>query len=656
MQNRVNCCMLVLCTVRSAEADSNMTNTGPPGRTTTLRRPLASFFSGTNNETRGPPRIRREGLPDGRLRRIHATGHTVMPDPPQPHYLADTAIPTLLSNLPSLPSCWSSRDKSSLVAVVGDDASEAHYTGAGKKDEDAASIRANLPIPVHIPIYYFEIEILNKGKDGFIGIGVCGGSTSLGRLPGWDKDSWGYHGDDGNLFNGSGSGRSFGPQFTQGDIIGVIVNRPRRTLQYTKNGILIGTAFSNLPNPATSKLELFPTVGFRTAGEQVKANFGAKPFKFGIDIIILDEQRRLQQSVSQVQLPAMSYVSQENRRFLVDGELTGQLEMVVEYLIYRGYASTAKALVESFSLPPSTETTTRYITHLHRTWNDTVHAYSAHSNLLSNNNPAYVDSSGHTLTDATHSENNFSVSDDVQLRSLIMKFVREGKLDSAVQLTQTFYSKDVLGNQPDLVFRIRCQKFVELIRERMALMTEGPMVLLSDEEEDDDEYYLDAQDHPDSTTEDDALINESKNEPIESLIATENHENTTFYIENNWKQIPTEDIFHSAVSSPAVNDFSENHQHKRFASQSASSRLSTAWSVKSLSQRRSALLKEALRQGRALQNDYREDSRPEIRKLLMETYALLAYSRPDQSPVAHMLDQSRRDQIALALNSAIMGI
>ena len=33
-------------------------------------------------------------------------------------------------------------------------------------------------------------------------------------LVGWDKQSYGYHGDDGNSFCSSGNGQPYGPTFT----------------------------------------------------------------------------------------------------------------------------------------------------------------------------------------------------------------------------------------------------------------------------------------------------------------------------------------------------------------------------------------------------------------------------------------------------------
>lgn len=94
---------------------------------------------------------------------------------------------------------------------------------------------------------------------------------------GWDKQSYGYHGDDGNSFSSSGAGKPYGPTFTTGDIIGCGVNLVDNTCFYTKNGHHLGIAFRDLP------AKLYPTVGLQTPGEVVDANFGQEPFKFDIE-------------------------------------------------------------------------------------------------------------------------------------------------------------------------------------------------------------------------------------------------------------------------------------------------------------------------------------------------------------------------------------
>jgi hypothetical protein len=73
-----------------------------------------------------------------------------------------------------------------------------------------------------------------------IGIGFSGKSVPLSRLPGWEPDSWAYHGDDGHSFCCQSSGKHYGPPFTAGDIIGCGVNFRTGSAFFTKNGDHLG--------------------------------------------------------------------------------------------------------------------------------------------------------------------------------------------------------------------------------------------------------------------------------------------------------------------------------------------------------------------------------------------------------------------------------
>jgi len=151
--------------------------------------------------------------------------------------------------------------------------------GPGSTDKDAASVRADRPAPPGCGVFYWEVSILARGRDGFIGVGLAGPDVKLERLPGWDAGSFGYHGDDGHAFRGSGAGRPYGPGFGAGDVVGVLLNRAERTISFTKNGVDLGVAFWDVPADAA----LHPTVGMRTPDEEVEANFGGAPWR-GADV------------------------------------------------------------------------------------------------------------------------------------------------------------------------------------------------------------------------------------------------------------------------------------------------------------------------------------------------------------------------------------
>ena len=69
---------------------------------------------------------------------------------------------------------------------------------------------------------------------------------NLNRLPGWEKNSYGYHADDGCVFSSTGTGQKYGPTFSTGDIVGCGFNLVDHSIFFTKNGITLGTAFTDV--------------------------------------------------------------------------------------------------------------------------------------------------------------------------------------------------------------------------------------------------------------------------------------------------------------------------------------------------------------------------------------------------------------------------
>ncbi|XP_077298586.1 ran-binding protein M isoform X2 [Arctopsyche grandis] len=200
----------------------------------------------------------------------------------------------------------------------------------GKTHKDAASVRATHPIPPACGLYYFEVRIVSKGRDGYMGIGLSAQGVNMNRLPGWDKHSYGYHGDDGHSFCSSGTGQPYGPTFTTGDVIGCGVNLIDNTCFYTKNGHHLGVAFRDLPP------NLYPTVGLQTPGEVVDANFGQQPFVFDIEDMIRELRARTRLTINEFPIPD------------VQGEWQAIMQkMVSSYLVHHGYCGTAEAFARA---------------------------------------------------------------------------------------------------------------------------------------------------------------------------------------------------------------------------------------------------------------------------------------------------------------------
>ncbi|KAI8365430.1 concanavalin A-like lectin/glucanase domain-containing protein [Choanephora cucurbitarum] len=289
-----------------------------------------------------------------------------------------------------LPTAWDIRAKGNHIDISLDHM-QLTYKGSNKDDPEVSSARANYAMRRQCGIYYFEIQIISKGIDGHIGIGFCRRINSLDRLPGWEEDSWGYHGENGQIFSGPGTGKPYGPRYGTGDIIGCGVDFRDMSAFYTKNGIHLGKAFRKI-----KEVDLYPFVGFKTFGEQIEANFGTRPFKFDIQQWMANEKQELMN-----QIGLQSTIS------------TMADQLVVEYLKHHGYTQSAQALEKALS---------------------------------------------------SHTELSEEEKEQASYRQSIRQAIMQGDIDLAMKLCHDHYP-GVLENNPFVLFRLKCRRFIEMVRE-----------------------------------------------------------------------------------------------------------------------------------------------------------------------------------------------
>ncbi|KAL8932571.1 MAG: hypothetical protein Q9211_006236 [Gyalolechia sp. 1 TL-2023] len=322
--------------------------------------------------------------------------------------------------LTPLPSKWAETDKNQAMEI-GPDGLDVRFVGTVKlHDHEAAATRTDHPMPVQGGLYYYEVTIASKGKDGMIGIGFSGPKFSLEKLPGWEPDSWGWHGDDGNTFCCGITPKKYGPTYTTGDVVGCGINFMTGCAFFTKNGVLQGTAFRDLKD-----VNVYPCIGMKRPQAQMTVNFGQRPFVFDID-----EMMRIERDTISEEIHATSSTSLHS----LPDESSFLKELVSQFLAHDGFVETAKAFAEEV------RTESRAL---------------------------------QFSTEISASEPSLEEDLDASNRQQIRAAITDGDVDKALKRTNAFYPQ-VLQDHSPVYFRLRCQKFVEMIRQTAELVEVSP--------------------------------------------------------------------------------------------------------------------------------------------------------------------------------------
>jgi hypothetical protein len=288
---------------------------------------------------------------------------------------------------------------------------------------------------------------------------------------GWDDGSWGYHGDDGNAFACSGTGRPYGPTFTTGDTIGCLINLTDYTAGYTKNGLYLGTAFMDLRADVKDKrtlekgLTLYPLVGLRTPGEAISTNFGHKPFLFDIENYVKVghvctlrwKETHQKESVKEERVKFLRGITQGPPPSLSLGSTPFSLNHPQQQ---QGGSTTSLNSVPNISPPMDAEQTLALVqsqkqvsdlilSHLiHEGFPETAKSFFASLNL------------GAPSVDGL---NEWKGTDSLEQRKDLKEKLKEGKVADVLKELE---SKDpsFLNERPLLHFGLRLQEFIEKVR------------------------------------------------------------------------------------------------------------------------------------------------------------------------------------------------
>jgi SPRY domain len=116
------------------------------------------------------------------------------------------------------------------------------------------------------------------------------------RMPGWDQNSYGYHGDDGGIFHGNGSMiQQYNRTFGVNDTIGCGIDYIQNSIFFTLNGVFLGYAFPLLPKHRD--IDLYPIIGMDTQ-YPILCNFGChEPFVFDLQSMTQQHATIIQQQI-----------------------------------------------------------------------------------------------------------------------------------------------------------------------------------------------------------------------------------------------------------------------------------------------------------------------------------------------------------------------
>jgi len=320
--------------------------------------------------------------------------------------------------------------------VVSNDKLRVRYTGIGQHNHDVGAIQSDLPAPSNRSVYYYEVEVKDAGNHGKIAVGFADKTFKLSRQPGWELHSYGYHGDDGQKFSGSGTGHPYATPYGAGDVVGAGIILSTQDIFFTKNGKLLDIAYHQV------KLPLYPTIGLHSTNECVEVNFGQKKFMYDIDGLIQREHINQQSRYNDIDLPH------------------GDVHAVVrQYLQHYGYKGTLGALDQACGDGPGGDGDEG------GDKNDGGDDDDDDDDDSEDEDENEIkDGEGRQYGTGQSSSSGSAVQKALEDRARIRQLVLEGQVDAAFTSLKERFPK-VLEKYPSVTFHLHRQKFIELVKE-----------------------------------------------------------------------------------------------------------------------------------------------------------------------------------------------
>ncbi|KKA30945.1 hypothetical protein TD95_004972 [Thielaviopsis punctulata] len=122
--------------------------------------------------------------------------------------------------------------------------------------DSECTVTTNLPVPKQNEVYYWETKIFEKPENTLISVGMVTKPYPLFRMPGFHKTSVAYLSSGTRRFNQPFNALFYGPEFVQGDVIGVGYRPRTGTIFFTRNGKKLDDVVHGLKSP-----NFFPAIG-----------------------------------------------------------------------------------------------------------------------------------------------------------------------------------------------------------------------------------------------------------------------------------------------------------------------------------------------------------------------------------------------------------
>jgi hypothetical protein len=311
-------------------------------------------------------------------------------------------------------------------------------------------------------------------------------------------------------------------------------------------------------------------------GETLRANFGQEPFAFDIDKMVQDEKAAIQAEIARTR----------STHKLAANETEHIHSLIGQYLAHDGYVETARAFEEE----------TR-----------------EEAKALANGNDTGLPR-GEMMEDLDALNRQSKLRDPEAGRNLltsqeIRTAILEGDIDKALKHTTAYYPS-VLRDNENIYFKLRCRKFIEMIRRC---------------------NEMNAQCHPVPTS-------ASKR----SNASTLNKRNSTATDEYDFEMELDEQL---GVHNPTPGWDNKDEDEE----------LDDEDDMEDKEMKLQQLTQDTITYGMELRAEFANDPRREVKRALEDTFALIAYENVRESALAPLLETAGRTPVAEELNSAILG-